>query len=644
MHVYDAWGDLRFEGYDSVTGLIYSLVVAFSVMARGFAADGLFVELAQLLCALSVCKYPSELLHIVVNRLDLVLPGEDTNLSEGRPSGDDPELTRPERKWWRAPLAHERPRMIYHERHAQTFRGPVFCEDNVRVSARTAQLALLTDPKGGYRVTLAGGRGGPAGSRFLGETLSLDLPERALVPVIRGAARALTCLSAQENQFRETRRRGTQRPGAAPSGKGYHDHGSTTVGGATAPTQGDPTRHVSCLARHNFDQEEISSPEDSSLEDPANGGGIPDIGILHVERRADLCEFIWRRLSITDEDTACRRPPGFLQARRHLHIKRADDALIKFERWVRNTSPPLKLTSTSRLLRDIRKHLIKIEAASGGESIQALFLVALPSEIGQIDAKSTSPWIPGIISPMVPRLISESTSVEVYTARIAIDTRADFLIAVSRATPAEFTSRTIRVENSLMSKEEAHSKGAEALQARLEGEAGVAKRSAEKLAVKAQTAINNSRDSRVAIATAVAILARLRASQRIAAGFLNSMARTVAMAALPQLRILVTEIGVMHLRLVPTSDHNFVMSWSESGEYDEPLPAAPGLEEGAWCWWDHDCQPQFIVKHAVTIPVLTLPARSGQRQRPFFGGDLHLFDGDICHRSYQLLRLLVRRY
>ena len=138
VHAYDAWGDLRFEGYDSVTGGLFSLVITFLAMVRGLTADGEFIALAQLLCAVAICTYPPQLMHAFVNRLDLVLPGEDRGCSERKPwtSADGSHLLRPERRWWRKSLVHERPRLIYHEQLASTFRGPVYKDNNVEVEKR----------------------------------------------------------------------------------------------------------------------------------------------------------------------------------------------------------------------------------------------------------------------------------------------------------------------------------------------------------------------------------------------------------------------------------------------------------------------------------------------------------------------------
>ena len=120
--VYDAWGDLRFESYDSVAACHYSLIVTLPAIVRGLVAEAEFILLAQLLYAVTVCTYPSKLIHTLAGRLDLVLPGEDRDSIDIL---DSLHFVRPTRRWWwRAPLAHERPRMILNEVKITRFRVP----------------------------------------------------------------------------------------------------------------------------------------------------------------------------------------------------------------------------------------------------------------------------------------------------------------------------------------------------------------------------------------------------------------------------------------------------------------------------------------------------------------------------------------
>ena len=55
----------------------YSLNVTLPAIVRGLVAEAEFILLAQLLYAVTVCTYPSKLIHTLAGRLDLVLPGED---------------------------------------------------------------------------------------------------------------------------------------------------------------------------------------------------------------------------------------------------------------------------------------------------------------------------------------------------------------------------------------------------------------------------------------------------------------------------------------------------------------------------------------------------------------------------------------
>ena len=155
-----------------------------------------------------------------------------------------------------------------------------------------------------------------------------------------------------------------------------------------------------------------------------------------------------------------------------------------------------------------------------------------------------------------------------------------------------------------------HSRGAVALRARLEGEAGVVKRSEEKLATKAEVAINNSCQARVALARALARVSSLNVSQRNSASRLVRLAKLVAAAALPRLRISIAASGAAQLGLLPTVDHNFVISWSGESVCKQPSKSSNArvkLDDSgkqiAWCWWDSSFQHQFLTQHAVTIPV-----------------------------------------
>ena len=155
-----------------------------------------------------------------------------------------------------------------------------------------------------------------------------------------------------------------------------------------------------------------------------------------------------------------------------------------------------------------------------------------------------------------------------------------------------------------------HSRGAVALRARLEGEAGVVKRSEEKLATKAEVAINNSCQARVALARALARVSSFEVSQRHSASRLVCLAKLVAAAALPRLHISITANGAAQLGLLPTVDHNFVISWSgesvrnKSSKFSNARVRLDNSgKQMVRCWWDSSFQPQFLSQHAATISV-----------------------------------------
>ena len=156
----------------------YSLNVTLPAIVRGFVAEAEFILLAQLLYAVTVCTYPSKLIHTLAGRLDLVLPGEDRDSIDIL---DSLHFVRPTRRWWwRAPLAHERPRMIFHEVTMTKFRGPAFTEE-IKVSACPAHIALFADGAGNWRIALIPSPNALADS----QTLFLDIPGHMLIVLLR---------------------------------------------------------------------------------------------------------------------------------------------------------------------------------------------------------------------------------------------------------------------------------------------------------------------------------------------------------------------------------------------------------------------------------------------------------------------------
>ena len=128
--------------------------------------------------AVTVCTYPSKLIHTLAGRLDLVLPGEDRDSIDIL---DSLHFVRPTRRWWwRAPLAHERPRMIFHEVTMTKFRGPAFTEE-IKVSACPAHIALFADGAGNWRIALIPSPNALADS----QTLFLDIPGHMLIVLLR---------------------------------------------------------------------------------------------------------------------------------------------------------------------------------------------------------------------------------------------------------------------------------------------------------------------------------------------------------------------------------------------------------------------------------------------------------------------------
>mmetsp|Transcript_27650 Transcript_27650/g.85407 ORF Transcript_27650/g.85407 Transcript_27650/m.85407 type:complete len:560 (-) Transcript_27650:2940-4619(-) len=164
-----------------MSGMHFSLLVSFAAIVRGLVTDTDFLVLAQLLCAVTLCAFPSRLIRNLIDRLDFVLPGEDGRLEKSKSTSDDVNMLMPKRKWWRSSLAHEKPRIVYHEQRAASFRGPVCKAENIRVSARVAQATLFADSTGGFRLLLT------KTSHGVDSTLTLDIPKNMLFRVVKGA-------------------------------------------------------------------------------------------------------------------------------------------------------------------------------------------------------------------------------------------------------------------------------------------------------------------------------------------------------------------------------------------------------------------------------------------------------------------------
>mmetsp|Transcript_7542 Transcript_7542/g.23722 ORF Transcript_7542/g.23722 Transcript_7542/m.23722 type:complete len:2081 (-) Transcript_7542:3199-9441(-) len=534
VHVHDMWGDLRFECYDAVTGITFSVMITLSTIVRGLLADGDFMALAETLCAVTLCDYPITLIRNLAKRLDLVLPGEDGH-AEGRASWED----YPKRKWWRVPMAHEKARLVYHERRLSMFRGPIF-RQNTNVCAHSVTLAFLIDANGGYRIALSGGSSSSIALPFSKDMLTLDIPENKLAGLLGGAARSSRFLTSGQKHI-----------------LGAH--------------QGSPE----------------GSWEVGAGSSPAVPSDIFDFSLLTLERRADFFEFLRRRLAIASEDAAHRRAPGFLEARRKWNAKLAGTALMDFERWLNATDAALRPQSMTKMTRETRRMLIK--ADRNNQSLQCLALFPLPYDKRQSGTSYSTLWWP---SPGLQIKASNTGTSVPYSARIVLDQRGHFFITVSRVSPKEVIANISNDETMLMDQEDTLRRKANALRSLTDAEASIARRSTKTMIILNRANLNETSRKRSALVKIIEKKYRWRIEQRQKI----SRVKVAVTSLLPHLRI-VFDSHFARLLLPVEVEHNFTVS------VEDVTVRIKNRNEESWRWWSHFPQVHLITRRAVRIPV-----------------------------------------
>jgi hypothetical protein len=166
--VYENWGDLLFEAYDSRTGNVYTHHATLAQVTNCIRHN--HAALAGYLTSVRVNRYTSSVMGVILDRLDFYLPGE--------------EGTNGIRKFWRTEMWNEQPRLSLNLRLEDGFRGPVF-EMNRRISGRTVVAKIYKNSRGDLRAVVSKGQHGVEHSRYHGDDLSLIVDKVALRRIVR---------------------------------------------------------------------------------------------------------------------------------------------------------------------------------------------------------------------------------------------------------------------------------------------------------------------------------------------------------------------------------------------------------------------------------------------------------------------------
>jgi len=161
--VYDSWGDLLFECYESKLGQVYTLYCTMPEIL--FALKSNHAAVASYLTGVRINRYTDELMKVILDRLDFTLPGE-----EGR--------------WWRQQLWNETPRLSLCKNHHECYRGPLYFEQR-RVSGRTVVAKVMGSSRGDLRILVEKGEHGVEHSRYNGPPLTIDIDKEALRRIVR---------------------------------------------------------------------------------------------------------------------------------------------------------------------------------------------------------------------------------------------------------------------------------------------------------------------------------------------------------------------------------------------------------------------------------------------------------------------------
>jgi len=462
-------------------------------------------------------------------------------------------------------------------------------------SARIARaVALLPDLKGGYRITLDVGNDVSTESQTSHKFLTLEVSEHMLISLITGVVRISRFMISEERKRLATQKFCASGLPCRKERTAGHTSAATVLLRGTTKNREDVNLGLHCPDHRrsvvDFSRE-ARRPRFYELN---------DLNLLAFHRRYDLCEFLWRRLRITDEDAAHQRPAGFLQARRMRHLRQARNAFHKFESWFSNIAPSLRRRSAARLIHDTKRSLIQAADDQARKSILSLVLVTVPCDQG---TGYSVPWLPFEVDQVASGPISGSTFSKIYAARFAFDSFGDFCIAISRSHSVEVKFHATLAENIQMAQEEALLANLRTIQAPLSGKLGTKKASFQKNSVQTRRTIKWSKKFRAIACTIAAQRPCWQDSKRKCSNYMEDLVQKTIISTLENLCI---REGRCSYQLVLLKKMHAI-SWPEFG-----VPARRPKrmqivnlkqKEESWSWWNYRAQARLISQHVVQIPV-----------------------------------------
>ncbi|KAJ1451800.1 hypothetical protein M885DRAFT_589383 [Pelagophyceae sp. CCMP2097] len=634
VQVYETWGDLRFECYEPISGASHCVCAEVAQVVESLLHDFQHVVLAQYLRAVAVNSYPPNVMRELADRLDFVLPGEESPLYSTRAekakfdlggqkgsytgdwaSADGSHLLRPQLRWRRRPLEHERPRLVFQETRDALFRGPVWSSEKARVSGRVARLAVLEDQAGGLRVVVAAALPAEDGSkdpRYTGETLVLDVPGHTLPHILQGCSRVAAALGNEQALRRKAR---VLRRAAVDDDR--------RAARKRPRRRRFKARSSAALLVLGTDDSVDSSSGDSVSDDTddSDAGEAADAGLLSAARKFELVQFLVRRIAFAAEDDAFGTPAGARSKRREAHRGRLGEALLDFERWTRAAAPPLAGPGADAVCARVRKSLALTAARSGGGARPALTLVAFAEDdAAQEGVIYVAPWAPATVGPL---------EIEAFTAHVSLDSRNDFVVSVARVSEQDLAARRTRVEGAQMAAEDDWAKRASAFRANAEAESRTALRAFVSRQAAELVAQDHARLARRTAAAAAAERAEREAERLDGALYFQKALLEAARRAIQTVLTICVDADGAHLRLNDSGDGgDFSSFWetavaaeagkpttSPAGEAAAPVvdfptiwrPSNFGVDCRRWPLWGGG--RTVVCQHATTLKVRRLGRR-----------------------------------
>ncbi|CAM9653733.1 unnamed protein product [Ectocarpus fasciculatus] len=258
--VYETWGDLFFEAYDPTTTSTMTLETSVREVLGSLLPSDRAAAAAYLL-AVRTGTFPRKLMRQVLNRLDVILPGE---------SG----------RWWRRPIDGESPHLALlsagaphsaagDSRNAcQQYRGPVWTEERFS-SGKAVTARVLVSARGDYLVEMEA-RDAKKQKQRLGSGSEEETGRAAKLGQSHAPSRAPSC--------------------SATSGRGV----------LRLEVKAQELRSVlRAVDRERRQQQSEEGPERKGMEN-----------LLAPDRRAELCRYLLDHIALEDLRPSTTAPAG----------------------------------------------------------------------------------------------------------------------------------------------------------------------------------------------------------------------------------------------------------------------------------------------------------------------------------------------